>query len=181
MRARASRRGWMEPGGKESSGETQAPRMPSPAPRLVFLKLDLRRRDCFRPPTGPTGSYSLQAASHDPCAPSPSWAGTLSALGSEGEGGRLKGTQSPFPPLCWWLSAPVPWDPQFHPSSEWPAPSTGPPGVVNEAAWTSKSWRNNHLLSVWSRSGGREGALSPLPHSPLACVSLTSAWWTSSS
>lgn len=96
MRARASRRGWMEPGGKESSGETQAPRMPSPAPRLVFLKLDLRRRDCFRPPTGPTGSYSLQAGSHDPCAPSPSWAGTLSALGSEGEGGRLKGTSLPF-------------------------------------------------------------------------------------
>lgn len=181
MRARASRRGWMEAGGKESNGETQAPGMPSPAPRLVFLKLDLRRRDCFRPPTGPTGSYSLEAASHDPCAPSPSWAGTLSALGSEGEGGLRKGTQSPFPPLCWCLSAPTPLGtPSSTPPLSGQLPPQAPPGVVNEAAWTSKSWRNNHLLCGAAAVGGK-GALSPLPHSPLACVSLTSAWWTSSS
>lgn len=65
-------------------------------------KIDPHGGDCFRPPTGRTGSYSLEAASRDPYSLSPDWAGTLSGFGSEGEGERLQGAQSPFPRLCRW-------------------------------------------------------------------------------
>lgn len=93
----AGRRGWNGVGGKDR-GETQAPRA-----RLVFLKLDPRGGDCFRPPTGLTGSYRLGAASHDPH-PLSRLAWTLSffatctscplAFGSEGREGD-SGKSSP--------------------------------------------------------------------------------------